>query len=375
MFFRMYLLMKKEFLQFFRNIPLLVIVLYFATFDIYSAGEVSMDVKDYPNAVYDLDDSEQSRDVLTVIREPFFDITHIITNEDEITDLIEKGTVSVVIVFPKNFGKKIASYRPAQMQVILDGSNSNSSELALRYISNIIYGYGMDILVTKWKMSSVTKKIVPYVSSSIRYMYNENLSDRWSFCMQEFFMCITLIGIMLTATAMVNEKQFGTIEQLMVTPLRTHEIMISKIVPMIVVLFITSFIAVFVILKAVVGVPIRGDIWSYFLVSIIYFFSITGLGLFISTLSNNLSETVLFSLLVLVPVMFLSGAWIPLESMPGWMRFIVYFSPLKYYLDLVNGIFLKGNTLLLMWKEVVSLIVLGSTVFFLGAIRFRKIFQ
>lgn len=375
MLFRLFLLMRKEFLQFFRNIPLLVIVLYCATLDVYSAGEVSMDVNDYPIAVYDMDQSVQSREVIGKLREPFFSITHMITDERQIDALIESGKVSVVVVFPKDFGKKIAAYESGQLQVILDGSNSNASELALRYIHNIVYDHNLNLLVTKWKVSNVTAAMIPYIEYQTQYRYNPNIIDRWSFCLQEFFMIITLIGILLTATAMVNEKQFGTIEQLMVTPLKTFEIMISKIVPMIVVLFVTAFIAVFVILKPLVGIPIIGSIGEFFLVTLIYSFAVSGFGLLISTISNNLSETVLFSILMLVPIMFLSGAWVPPEAMPGWMQILVLVSPLKYYLDLGTGIFLKGNTLVMMWKDLLSLLGLGIIAFLAGAFRFRRVFQ
>lgn len=188
-------------------------------------------------------------------------------------------------------------------------------------------------------------------------------------------MSITLIGVLLTATAMVNEKQFGTIEQLMVAPLKTQEIMISKIVPMMAVLFITMFITVFTILVPIEKMPIAGNIWAFFFVSILYFFSIAGIGLFISTISSNLSETVLFSLLILIPIMFLSGTSVAPEVLPGWVRALMHLSPLKYYLDLGNGIFFKGNSLISMWKLVAGLLVIGISAFAFGAARFRKVFQ
>jgi len=372
MFFRLFLLIKKEFLQFSRNIPLLIIVLYGATLDIHSSGEVSMDIRNYPIAVYDLDHSQQTRDVLNKLRRPFFKITHVINQENDITDLIERGVVSVVVVFPEGFGKKIDSYKTAQMQVILDGSNSNSSQLALGYIDNIVNEYNGDILVSKWQVSNITKDIVPYLGLRQRYLFNPNIIDRWTFCFQEFFMIITLIGVLLTATAMVNEKQFGTIEQLMVTPLRTWEIMTAKVVSMMAVLFVATFIAIFTTLLPMEGIPLLGNIWAFFLVSLLYFFAIAGIGLFISTISNNLSETILFSYLILVPMMFLSGK---IDGVAPWMQMLMKISPLKYYMDFGYGIFLKGNSLFLMWKEALILFVFGAVIFSAGAYRFRKVFR
>ncbi|NQT23011.1 MAG: ABC transporter permease [Candidatus Omnitrophica bacterium] len=362
-------------MQFLRNVPLLIIVLYASTLDIHTAGQVTMDLHNYPVAVYDRDHSSQSRDIISKLRRPYFDVTYNINDENRIRDLIEAGKVAVVLVFPHNFAKNITAYRTAQMQVILDGSKSNASQLALRYIANIVQQYNLNLTFTKWKVSKIAKDTLPYVNYSIRYFYNPNLIDRWSFCLQEFLMIMSLIGVLLTATAMVNEKQFGTIEQLMVTPLRTHEIMISKIVPMVCILFVATFISIFVILIPVEGIPLLGNVWAFFFVSLIYFFTVAGLGLFISTISKNLSETVLFSILVLVPIMFLSGAWVAMEVMPKWVQFLVHLSPLKYYLDLTNGIFFKGTSLFAMWRWVVSLIAIGAVVFTAGAIRFRRVFQ
>lgn len=375
MWFRLYLLMRKEFLQFFRNVPLIVIVLYCVTIDVYSAGSVSMDINNYPIAVYNMDKSQESFSLISELSEPYFEIARVIDEEDEIYDLIESGEISVVVVFPHDFGKKIQSYQTAEIQIILDGSLSNASQLALGYIASIVEGYNENILFTRWKVSDVTKEIVPFVDLATRYQFNPNLTDSWNFSLQELFIDITLIGILLIATAMVNEKQFGTIEQLMVTPLKIYEIMFSKIVPMIVILFFGTFVALFVTLKYWVGMPIVGNPFAFFFTTLLYVFTVAGLGLMISTISSNLSDTVLFSILILVPIMFLSGAFVPIESMPTWMQYLVHLSPLKYYIDIGTGILLKGNSMFLMWREMLTLAVLGFGSFAVGAIRFRRVFQ
>ncbi len=375
MWFRLFLLMRKEFVQFFRNIPLIFIVLYLITFDVYSAGTISMDLHDFPIAVYNLDQTQDSREVIERLREPYFKITHIIDQENQIQQLIESGDVSVVVVFPKDFSKKINSYQTAEMQVILDGSVSNASQLALGYISSIVQDYNENLIFTAWKISDINKKIIPYVNLEKRYLYNPNLNDQWNFSLQELFLVITLLGMLLIAAAMVNEKQFGTIEQLMVTPLKIYEIMLAKIVPMAIILLMGTFIAVFVTLKNLVGIPIQGNVWAFFFITLLYIFTVAGLGLMISTISSNLSDTVLFSILILVPMLFLSGAYVPLEAMPEWMRMIVHVMPLKYYIDLGTGVLLQGNSLLSMYKELGMLLILGIISFGVGALRFRKAYQ
>jgi ABC-2 type transport system permease protein len=371
----MMLLMKKEFLQFFRNAPLLLIVLYCCTYDIYGAGDVSMDVRNYPIAVYDLDRSLQSREFIQKFREPEFRITRMIQSENEVRDLIESGDISVILVFPEDFGRKLNSYRTAQIQVILDGSKSNTSQIALNYIGNIVYEHNIELLTTKWKVSKASGRAMPFIELNTRYMYNQNLDDKWVFCLQQFLQAITLIGILLTATAMVNEKQFGTIEQLMVAPLKTYEIMFAKVIPMIMILFVVTFISIFGVLIPLQGLPLVGSPWAFFFATVLYLFALSGLGLLISTLSNNLSETVLFSILILVPIMFLSGAFVSPEVLPAWVRALMHLSPLKYYMDITNGIFFKGNSLGSMWKLVAGLAAIGAGAFSLGAHRFRRAFQ
>ena len=375
MSYRLFLLMRKEFVQFFRNIPLIFIVLYLITFDVYSAGSISMDINNYPIAIYNLDQTQDSVDIIDKLREPYFKITHVIEEENQVQQLIESGEVSVVVVFPQDFSKKLNSYQTAEMQVILDGSISNASQLAMGYIARILQDYNEQLILTAWKISDITKKMIPYVNFEKRYVYNPNLIDSWNFSLQELFLIITLIGMLLIAAAMVNEKQFGTIEQLMVTPLRIYEIMLAKIVPMVIILLMGTFIAVFVTLKYWVGMPITTNVWAFFVVTLLYVFTVAGLGLMISTISSNLSDTVLFSILILVPMLFLSGAYVPLEAMPEWMRWIVRVMPLKYYIDLGSGILLKENSLFSMWREMGMLLLLGIAAFTIGAIRFRKAYQ
>lgn len=374
MYFKLYILVKKELLQFFRNLPLLIIVLYTCTLDVYTASQFTMDLKNYPVAVYDMDKSQKSRELLGKIRLPFFRVTNDITDEKEIEDLILKGAVGLVVVVPKGFQNKIDKGKSSNIQLILDATASNTSELASSYLYSIAYDYSMQIVISKWQISSKTFELVPMISSQNRYEFNENLLDEWTMSLQEFLTMLTLIAVLLTASAMVNEKQFGTIEQLMVTPLRPYEIMISKILPMIGIFLVASFISIYCIMIPIVGVPLMGNPLDFFLLTIIFCFTSSGLGLLISTISNNLTETVLLTIMIIFPIMFLSGAWVPPEAMPMWMQYLIILSPLKYYLDIGIGIFLKGNSLLFMWKDFLSLTVLGIVIFGIGAIRFRKMF-
>jgi len=374
MFFKQYILLKKEVLQFFRNVPLLVIVLYACTLDVYMASGVNSALKNYPIAIYNLDRTPRSDDLLRKIRKPFFDIYAYIDDERQVQELILRGKVGAVLIIPKGFGNKLNSGRSAPVQIVQDGTNSNTAELAASYLYNIITTYSIEILVEDWQISRTTFKLLPLITTRQRYEFNENLLDQWTMCLQEFFTIMTMIAILLPATAMVNEKQFGTVEQLMVTPLKPLEIMLAKVLPMVGIFLVASFISIYCVMGPLVGIPLRGSLFEFLILTIMFCFASSGMGLLISTISQNLSETVLLTLMIMFPIMFLSGAWVPPEAMPDWMQGLILLSPLKYYLDVGTGIFLKGNSLLFMWKDFLYLSVLGIAIFWLGAVRFRKMF-
>lgn len=372
--FKFWALLKKELIQFSRNIVLLIIVLYAATLDVYTASTATMDLNHFPIAVYDMDKSQKSNELIKMFRAPFFTVKYFIDNEKDIQELILTNQVGAVVVIPRKFQDKLIAKKTSPVQLILDGTASNTAEIASGYLSAIIDDFSNNIMVKEWQISNVNFKLLPFVKTQPRFEFNSNLNDRWVMALQEFFTIFTLIGILLPATAMVNEKQFGTIEQLMVTPVKPYEIMLAKVLPMVGVFLISSFICIYTILIPVVGAPLRGSVMDFLLVNIVFCFTVSGLGLLVSTVSNNLSETVLLTLLILFPIMFLSGSWVPPEAMPKAMQFLIKLSPLKYYLDLGLGIFLRGNSLIFMWQEFLSLVALGGSIFLIGAIRFKKMF-
>ncbi|MDQ7823901.1 MAG: ABC transporter permease [Candidatus Eremiobacteraeota bacterium] len=372
--FKFFTLLRKEVIQFTRNTVLLVIVLYAATLDVWMAAQVTSDLKNFPIAIYDMDKSQKSYDLVRKLRPPYFVIHSYIDDEKKVQDLILGDDVGAVLIIPRKFQDNIVSYRGARVQLVLDATTSNTAEIAAGYVGAIIADFQNEILTKEWQVSTVMYKLMPLIRSETRFAFNPNLNDAWAMTLQEFFTIFTLIAILLPATAMVNEKQFGTIEQLMVTPVKPYEIMFAKVLPMMVVFIFASFICIYTILIPLIHVPFMGSLLEFLIVTTVFCFTASGIGLLVSTLSNNLSETVLLTLLVLFPIMFLSGTWVPPEAMPPWMAFLVNFSPLKYYLDLGYGIILKGNSLLFMWTEFLKLTALGVVVFWIGAQRFKKMF-
>ncbi len=369
---RVLILMKKEFLQFFRSVPLLVIVLYVCTLDVYMASKFSMDLENYPLAIYDMDRSPLSRQLVEKIRPPYFDVVGQIDEESQIEVLIDQGTVGAVLVIPNRFGADIAAGKTSQVQLILDATSSNTSQLAANYLFEVITAFNSQAAVQAWKVSPSRAEGLPLLETRTSYVFNSSLDESWNMALIEFLSVLTLIAMLLPASAMVNEKEYGTIEQLMVAPIRPIEIMAAKLIPMMLIFMLSSFITVYCILIPLVGIPLRGSILDFLVLTIVYTFATSGLGLMISTVSDNLSQTVMLTLLIVFPVMFLSGSWVPVESMPAWLQVCIKFSPLTYYLKIGTAIFLKGNSLLFMWRDFLSLLVLGLGIFGVGALRFEK---
>jgi ABC-2 type transport system permease protein len=371
---RMLSLMKKEFLQFFRNFALVAIVIFAVVLDPYAAGEMTFDVKNFPFAVLDLDKSFRSAQFLDKLREPYFNRVAETESFTEAQDMLNTRKAGMVIIIPEGFQRTISAGKTAGIQVLFDGTEPNSATVAVSYLAGIALQFSEEVLVNAVDISQSGIEGIPYINSETRVLFNENLYDSWFLVLAEFLNAVTLISILLPAAATVYEKQTGTMEQLIVTPLRVYEIMIAKIIPMSLVILGSTYFGIFLTLKTLVGVPMRGSLVYFTIVTVIFLFTTSGLGMLVATIANNLAETILLTFILLFPIVFLSGSFTPPEAMPGWMQFLIMFSPLKYYLEICYGIFLRGVGLQETWSMLLIMSALGGIIFAAGAARFRRTF-
>lgn len=365
-------LMTKEFLQFFRNIPLVLIVFYMIVIDPWSASELSLDLVNYPFATLDLDKTSTSIEFIEKLRAPHFLHMTDLSSFDESEELLMSGEVGMVLVIPEDFQRQIGARKPAKLQVLFDGTQANSATIAIGYLAGIVEQFSEEIILEKWNMSVDEARRLPLINTNTRVLFNENLNDKWFNGAIEFLTALTLVSILLPAAATVYEKQRGTLEQLIVTPLKTFEVMIAKIVPMTVVIMACAYIGIYGILQGVVGMPVRGNIVYFTFITLVYLLTTTGIGLLISTIANNLAETVLITIIVLIPMVFLSGSWTPPETMPQWLQGLIIFSPMKYYLEMCLGVFFRGVGIGETWPSLLILAAISTAAFTLGALRFRK---
>jgi ABC-2 type transport system permease protein len=363
---RLFSLLLKEYRQFFRDRPLILIVLYVFTIEIYVAGTgFNIEVRNYPTAVYDRDRTQTSVQLLEKFRQPYFQVTHFLTTDAEMEALLNQGRVSLVILIPQGFSRRLAEGRVAEVQAVADGTLSNTALLALGYVELISQRFAAELTGPR-PPAGVRIVYQP------RVFFNPNQKAEWFASLIELFAVITLVSILLPGAAMVREKEYGTLEQLLVTPLRAAEIMLAKVLSMASIVLVSSLLSLFLVIYPIFGLPYRGGLPFFLISTALYVFSATGAGLLIATVCRSLSETILFLLIIIAPILFLSGSWTPLEAMPTALRLITYLSPLRYYLNLGEGLLVRGTPWYWLLEDFLGLALLGLTLFAFSAWRFRK---
>ena len=371
---RMFAMTGKELLQLGRDTLLVVAVLYLFTLDVMMAGGVKMDLNQGTVMVYDADHSMASRELSYRFQPPYFKLGGEIFDRKEGIKLLDQGRALVVLDIPAQFQRDLLKGKPTSVQVQVDASNTVLGTLGANYSAQIIGQYGFDAALQRIGMTEDSLAGVPMLVDSHRVWYNPNQKDAWFMSISELLTVITILAMMLPAAAAVREKERGTIEQLLVSPLSPIQVLLPKVIAMTLVILLGTALSVAAVLHGFFHVPIKGSLVLFFAVTALYTFAMSGLGLFISTLSRNLAQAVMLTIMIMMPIILLSGAWTPPEAMPSGIRQAMYASPLYYYIEMAYGILLKGAGLDILWDSLLGLIVLGSLIFTFGAWRFKRQF-
>ncbi len=373
---RLVIFLKKEALQFFRDKAIFLFVLYAFTLDVYIAGNgFILTLKNGGMALLDMDRSAVSREITRRIRAPYFKWQEEISSPREASRLLDEGRVLGVLTIPPDFQRRLYQGRKAPLQLLLDGTQITSSTLASSYIARITAEYGQEFALKYYGISAPTLAHIPRVDGRSRVLFNPNMEDPYFTALDELFMMITVISIILLSTALVREREYGTMEQLLVSPIKPRHIILAKILFTMITLLVATQVTLALVIKGAFHIPMRGSYPLFMVVTAIYIFSCCGIGLLIATLAQRLGHVGLLTLLFLAPILFLSGGWVPPEAMPPWMVPLTYLSPLKYYTDLGLGIYLRGEGLSLTWREILALTTVGSGYFLYGLLRFRKSYR
>jgi ABC-2 type transport system permease protein len=365
-------LVRKEFLQFLRRKPLIVLVIWTIAVEIaICAYSITYDVSHLPLAVQDLDGSPTSRELTARFgRTPYFDDRYRAHSSRELDELLESGQAAVGLVIPPDFSRLLGQGRPASVQLLLDGSNSNSALIALGYGSRIIHAYSHELEVSLLRRVRGDVGPLPELRNQRRAWYNAALRSLDFEVVSMLTTAVMMIAIMLPAAGLAAEKEAGTIEQLLVMPFRPWELMLAKVIPTLVVSLASLAMALW--LPWWFEVPIRGSLTLFFVLSALFLMSSMGVGLWLGTLVTNLQQALLLSFFTVVPVLVISGGLVPMESMPRGIQLLSLLSPLRYYHEIGFGIFLKGVGIDVLWPQALAMAALGLGLFGLGAWGFGR---
>lgn len=372
---RLWALLKKEFIQMWRDKMLLFILIWSFTVSPFVASNgMSMEISHHPYIVYDQSQSPGSRELLSRFREPYFRLLDVVYSNREVVEYLDSGKASMAIVIPPDFAKKISAGSPANFQVISDGTISLSATVAVMYVAQISGSYTLD-LIEQRGLGTIAKQSIPYINIDNRIEYNPNMTNAWFSGLVDFISKITMVSLLLTAAAVVREKEYGTIEQLMVTPARSFEIFLSKIIPNIFLIVPLSLVGLVGVMKGFYGLPIAGSIFLFYLVLVLYIFVMSSLGIQIALLAKNLPQAIMMMMVLLMPMIFLSGTFTPMEAMKPWMRWTGLLIPMHYFVDFTFDVLLKGNSLYYVWPSILGLVVLGTALFISSSVIFYRQFS
>jgi len=367
MFERIKCLAIKEFIHTFRERKRRILLIIAPVLQLFLFGYVAtLDVDNVATAFLDLDKSQESRELARRLEASgYFTITSLPASQGEIANLLDKGEALAAIQINRGFSKDIKKHAaPASVQVLVDGTDSNSALIAMNHIAVIVGRFSEDL-------AAPVAVNAPTVDFRTRVWYNPDLRSR-NFFLPGVIALITLLTcLMMTSMAVVRERETGTIEQLMATPIRPLELMLAKMTPSAAVGF-GQMILVTAVGALWFEVPIRGSLFFLFVCTGVYLLSILGIGLFISTVCKTQQQAMMASFFFFQPTVLLSGFATPIENMPLGFQYVTYLSPLRYFLVIVRGIFLKGVGLEVLWPQVLALLLLGVAIFAVSAMRFKK---
>ncbi len=353
---------RKEFRQFLRDPVLLILVLWLYTAEvILCAVSLTFDLHEEPFGALDLDRSVASRELVDALdRSSSFALRFRPSGEPEANALLDRGQVRMVVVIPPGLGRRLSRGESPAVQLILDGTNSAVAMTALGVARRQIAHFSRRIL----ELDRVPLELaggVPVIENRMRLWYNPNLRFVYFVVISMIALAAYMVGVIHPAATIVKEKEAGTIEQLAVSPLTPGELLVAKTLPT----FVIGLLALgpSLLIARMFGVPFRGDLLSFTLLSSVFLLSAIGTGVLIASAVKTLQQALLASFFVLFPVMFLSGTVTPIETMPEGLQLLSRLSPLRFYVEALLGIFLKGVGLEVLWPQLLWMLGLGIALF------------
>jgi len=361
-------LIRKEFIQTFRDKRMIIPLFIAPVIQLIFFGlAVTTDIKNISVAVLDLDRTLQSRKLISAIEaSPSFDLNHHAADYDRIDELILRGKIQAAIIIPQDYEKDIKRNIQTQIQLIADGTDANTATIIMGYIGQLVAVQSENVLADLRQIG-----IGGIMMPEPRIWYNPELKS--SVYMVPGVICLVLLltTLIFTSMAITKEREVGTIEQLIVSPIKSWQLMLGKTIPFCLI-GLCDVALVLLAGKLIFSLPTKGSILFLFLVALVFIVTSLSLGLLVSTISRTQQQAMMTSFFIIMPAMMLSGIFSPIDSMPRFIQYITYLNPLRYFSTALRGILLKGNDLAVLWPEILVLLLFGISFFIISSVRFRK---
>jgi ABC-2 type transport system permease protein len=364
----------KEFIQVFRDKRTRFVLLGPPIIQMLIFGyAATLEIKHVPTAIVDYDNTQISRDLISrFAASQYFDVRLLRADWRQIPVLVDRGDATLAIQINDGFARNLGKGETAHIQVIVDSSNSNTALIGLGYINEVAVNFARDYQMMRLqRLSPMTISGMPSIVLDRRPWYNVDLSDRWFFIPGVIGNLIMVIVVNLTAFAVVREREIGTLEQIMVTPIRRVEFILGKTVPFFLIGLLDA------ILVSVFGtlwfsVPLRGSIVVLAVGTVLFLLCVLGIGLFISTISRTQQQAMMTAFFFVMPSIVFSGFGTPITSMPETMQWLTYLDPLRYFQEVLRDIYLKGTGLDVLWPQMAAMALLGVIMLTVSVFRFQK---
>ncbi len=367
-------IIKKEFAQFKRDPKMFGVILVAPVMQLVFLGfAATLDVKVIKTYILDNDRSDKSAELIREFSSSeYFRIDGYVADYNELTKVMDGGNALIAFVIPEGFEKDLESGKTAELQAIINGSDGNTSSIASGYALSVISAYSNKIMMNKLEMRGVKQLPAGRITADTRVWYNPMLLSRYFMVPGIVGLLLTVITLILTSLAIVKEKEIGTLEQIIVTPIKPYQIIAGKLIPFVIMGFI-SVVIVITAMRVIFGIEIRGSLVFLFISAFFYIFTTLGLGLLISTITKNQQQAMMVAMFgVMMPMVFLSGFNFPVENMPKVFQYISDFISLKYFLNIIRGVILKGSGFTDHIHDFIMIILLGTLILSISILRFNK---
>ena len=355
----------KELRGLFRDYMMVILIVYSFSLGVYVSGSATPDsITNAAVAVVDEDQSQLSRRIIDAFLPPMF-IKPVEINHAEIDSQLDNGNFTFVVVIPNNFERDVRAGMSPEIQLNVDATRMSQAFTGSGYIQNIIN-------------QEVSKFVDPSSSASgaaaavLRNRFNPNLTQIWFSGVMQLINNISMLAIILTGAALIKERECGTLEHLLVMPVNSFEIMVSKIWAMMVVVLAASAVSLVFVIENAMQIPIEGSVLLYLAGVALHLFAVTSLGIFLACAAQNMPQLGMLMILVLLPMQMLSGSSTPRESMPAWVQDVMLAAPNTHLVELSQAILFRGAGIEVVYKQFIYLFVIGSVLFWISLCRFRK---